>query len=115
VDLDGTLAHDPGVWQGRRMIGHPIPRMVERVRAWLKAGYEVRIMTARLTGDVAHDSDVEFYVGEWCEQHIGQKLPVTNKKDHNMIELWDDRAIQVEHNTGRRIGLQSVRGLVIKR
>jgi len=39
-------------------------------------------------------------IEEWCRQHIGQVLEVTNVKDFGMIELWDDRAIQVESNTG---------------
>ena len=29
-------------------------------------------------------------------------MPITNKKDHLMKELWDDRAIQVVQNTGER-------------
>ena len=41
-------------------------------------------------------------IKEWCLKHIGQKLEVTNVKDFGMIELWDDRAVQVIPNTGRR-------------
>ena len=36
----------------------------------------------------------------WCEDHIGQKLPVTNLKDYGLIELWDDRAVRVVKNRG---------------
>lgn len=39
----------------------------------------------------------------WTLEHFGVKLPVTNAKDFGMVELWDDRAIQVEFNTGRRM------------
>ena len=35
--------------------------------------------------------------------HFGVVLPVTNVKDWHMLELWDDRAVQVEPNTGRRV------------
>jgi hypothetical protein len=37
-------------------------------------------------------------------------LPITNCKDFAMVELYDDRCVQVEANTGRLIG-QSTRGL----
>ena len=30
-------------------------------------------------------------------------VEVTDKKDFGMIELWDDRAIQIEANMGRRV------------
>lgn len=36
----------------------------------------------------------------WCVEHIGQVLPITHEKDFNMVELWDDRAVQIIHNTG---------------
>ena len=36
-------------------------------------------------------------------KHIGQELEVTCTKDFGMIELWDDRAIRVEKNTGKII------------
>lgn len=39
-------------------------------------------------------------IENWCLKHIGKKLPVTNIKDFGMIELWDDRAVQVVPNTG---------------
>lgn len=37
-------------------------------------------------------------------------LEVTSEKDWLMIELWDDRAVHVEPNTGRIIGA-STRGM----
>jgi hypothetical protein len=96
VDLDGTLAHYDE-WRGVEHIGEPVPAMVERVRAWLKAGRDVRIFTARV---YRADVRAELYVRAWCKQHIGQELPVTCVKDYNMTELWDDRAVAVERNTG---------------
>ena len=99
VDLDGTLA-EYGGWKGADHIGSPIPLMVERVKAWLANGIEVRIFTARVWGD---DRDgVAAIIQDWCEQHIGQRLAVTCTKDYGMVELWDDRAVQVIPNTGRR-------------
>ncbi len=96
VDLDGTLAHYTG-FQGPDVIGEPIPLMMSRVRAWIEAGIEVRIFTARASVPSAIPA-----VREYLEKHgIGQ-LAITNKKDFKMIQLWDDRAIQVEINTGKR-------------
>jgi len=46
----------------------------------------------------------------WCEKHLGLALPVTCVKDMHMIELWDDRAVQVVTNTGMPVGA-STRGL----
>jgi hypothetical protein len=39
----------------------------------------------------------------WCLLNVGQVLPITHEKDFGMIELWDDRAVTVEENTGRVI------------
>lgn len=40
----------------------------------------------------------------WCLEHIGTALRVTASKDFAMIQLWDDRAVAVEMNTGRVLG-----------
>ena len=93
VDLDGTLAHyDKG--QDSDHIGAPIPAMVSRVKGWIAEGKSVRIFTARFEG---HE-----YIEAWCLEHVGRVLPITNQKSFDMIELWDDRAIQIVPNTGAR-------------
>jgi hypothetical protein len=103
VDLDGTLAVYDG-WRGHRHIGRPVPAMVERVKKWLAAGAEVRILTARVsTPDGIEREQSRSAIRAWSVQHIGQALEVTNEKDYEMIELWDDRAIQVIPNTGMAI------------
>jgi len=122
VDLDGTLAHYDG-WKGIGHIGEPIAPMVERVKRWVAEGRAVKIFTARVDGGevalamgdqngVAHRDVpmVRHYIEQWCLQHIGQILPVTNVKDYGMVELWDDRAVQVRANTGEPVGY-STRGL----
>lgn len=108
VDLDGTLAQYNG-WVGETHIGEPIVPMVERVKKWLESGREVRIFTARVAqgalniDGTRHDvTHVRKAIEEWCLKHIGVVLPVTNVKDYAMIELWDDRAVQVIPNTGLR-------------
>lgn len=97
VDLDGTLA-EYGTWKGPEHIGAPIPMMMDRVRAWIAAGKTVKIFTAR-----ACISDQIPPVVAWLERHGLAGIEVTNRKDFTMVELWDDRAIQVVMNTGRRV------------
>lgn len=103
VDLDGTLAEYHG-WVDVNHIGTPIPAMVERVKKWLDEGIEVRIMTARISGPVYQDNQIaRHHIRNWTETHLGARLTVTCSKDLDMIQLWDDRAIQVETNTGRLV------------
>lgn len=105
VDLDGTLAHyEPGCYSDEE-IGPPVPAMLARVKRWLKEGCNVKIMTARVSF-----GRTEKYVRAWLEQHGLSKCPVTCEKDYDMIELWDDRAVAVERNTGRPLS-PSTRGL----
>lgn len=119
VDLDGTLAHYEG-WNGGE-IGAPIPAMIQRVCKWLAAGREVRIVTARVgtsgkrndqgvSDDHAFAAEQRTKIQEWCLKHVGIALEVTASKDFGMIELWDDRCVQVVPNTGEPIG-KSTRGL----
>ena len=101
VDLDGTLAKYHG-WKGSEHIGDPVPAMLSRVKLWVTEGKEVRIFTARVShptkGKVAARA-----IGDWCEKHGLPRLPVTNIKDFGMIELWDDRVVQIEVNSGKRV------------
>lgn len=102
VDLDGTLA----VMDHTTVeIGEPIPRMAERVSKWLCEGRDVRICTARVGGrqDSLEIMAQEKIIEAWCRKHFGMVLPITCSKDYDMIELWDDRAIQVVKNTGVRV------------
>lgn len=101
VDLDGTLAEYDG-WQGIEHIGPPIPAMVERVKRWREEGREVRVFTARVSrGEQAIRA--RRVVHQWLWAHLGEALPVTCMKDFGMVELWDDRAVAVELNTGRQL------------
>lgn len=102
VDLDGTLAHYEG-WVNGGEIGAPVPRMVARVKAWLKAGTDVRIFTARVAPghQTAAQIDAEVKrISAWCVEHLGQTLPITATKDFGMVTLYDDRAVQVMTNSG---------------
>lgn len=108
VDLDGTLAVYNN-WVAWDIIGPPIPRMVERVKAWLQLGIRVKIFTARVAWDVdaCHVTGKQFtrkmmedVIGAYTAEHIGLALKATAIKDFYMRELWDDRAIGVVANTG---------------
>ena len=129
VDFDGTLAMYDG-WVGPDHCGEPIAPMVERVKAWLEQGRQVRIFTARIfpfatcvePDDYARPYGVDLTerqleavtaieaIRDWCRTHIGRALPITCVKDYGMIELYDDRAVQVVANTGELVG-KSTRGL----
>tara|TARA_Y100000310_G_C20473814_1_gene711397 strand:+ start:530 stop:862 length:333 start_codon:yes stop_codon:yes gene_type:complete len=101
VDLDSTLAHYTG-WVGYDApIGKPVPKMVARVQRWLKKGKTVKIFTARVHGDTFGKQ--EKMIKEWCIEYIGQELEVTNVKTRSMYQLWDDRAVAVQKNTGNML------------
>ena len=95
VDLDGTLA-EYNDWIGIEHIGKAIPLMVERVRGWIAEGKKVKIFTARVT---AGQKTIR-YIHEWLVSNGLPELEVTNIKDFDMLELWDDRCVSVITNTG---------------
>jgi len=95
VDLDGTLA-EYSDWQGIEHIGNALPPMIERVKSWLAEGKRVKIFTARVT----KGPEAVRFIHQWL---VAQGLPVlevTNIKDFDMLELWDDRCVSVVTNTG---------------
>lgn len=106
VDLDGTLAiYDERTFPA---IGPPIEVMVARVKQWIVEGKDVRIFTARvgirpaIEADLHFAADQEALIQTWCLEQFGIELPVTAQKDFQMIELWDDRCVQMVTNTGQR-------------
>ena len=94
-DLDGTLAEYTG-WKGKGHIGPIIPLMKERVLRWLAQGIEVKIFTAR-----AVDKENIPLIRKWLNENGLPELEITNVKDYLMVQLWDDRCVQVEQNTGK--------------
>lgn len=106
VDLDGTLAHYEK-WDPENPIGAPIPLMAERLRCWLAGGERVKIFTARVSTTAQNLADAyeqKCLIQRWLYKNFGVVLEVVCEKDFHMIELWDDRAIQVVKNTGKRVG-----------
>ena len=110
VDLDRTLA--VGIeHQGQfdpLEIGPPVPRMVARVKRWLKVGHpgdathertkDIRIFTARVVDD--NEGHATKIIQEWTMRYIGQLLPVQSNKDQHMVAFYDDKARRVEPDTG---------------
>jgi hypothetical protein len=96
VDLDGTLAYYD-VWRGPDHIGEVIPEMLGRIKRWMSQGILVKIFTARASvpGQIK-------VVEKWILAQGLPKLEVTNIKDFGMLQLWDDRAVQIIPNTGIR-------------
>jgi hypothetical protein len=104
VDFDRTLAYYPEA-NGIQTLGAPIPAMVARVKGWIAEGKRVKIVTARVSSQM-DAGDRQWHKGsiyKWCIEHLGKVLEVTAEKDLDMVELWDDAAITVERNTGRRL------------
>lgn len=98
VDFDGTLAtYDH--YRGDDHVGNPVEPMVRLVRKFLHDGVEVRLFTARKPHPVLR---------KWMKEHLGQILPITNVKDPGMIAIYDDRAINVQRNTGKLSGTENV-------
>lgn len=96
VDLDGTLAKHVDAKFDKEKIGEPVKRMVDRVKRWLKDGKTVKIFTAR-----AAEKENIPPIKAWLKEIGLGDLEITNVKDPGMTELWDDRAVEVEKDTGK--------------
>lgn len=94
VDLDGTLAKSvSSIGTG---IGEPATPMLNRVKQWLSRGQEVRVFTAR-----ASDPQQVTAIRAWLKRHDIGECGITNRKDLDMIELYDDKAKRVVKDSGR--------------
>jgi len=94
VDFDGTLARYD-VRRGTAVIGKAIEPTLARVKHWLEAGIEVRIFTAR-----ASDPALVPPVLQWLAEQGLPPLAITHRRDNDLMQLWDDRVVQVERNSG---------------
>jgi hypothetical protein len=94
-DFSGTLAKHKDQTTDKFQPGEPVPDMIKIAKAFLDKGYKVKILTVH----GGKPDDVKT-IQAWSQKNIGQKLEVTNVKQHGLIQLWDDRAIRVERNKG---------------
>jgi hypothetical protein len=99
VDFDGTLAFY-GKWRGWNHLGKPVPKMLKRVKDWLKQGKRVKIFTARYYG-LNRDRVLPVFK-KWFKDNGLPELELTNEKTPDMYEIWDDRAVSVIKNKGFR-------------
>lgn len=96
VDLDGTLAHAPRGAFDPTHIGLPVQPMLNRVRKWLSEGKDVRIFTAR-----ADKPESVKAIRAWLDNLGLQAITeITNQKDYNTAEIYDDRAITIIRDMG---------------
>ena len=95
-DLDGTICIDD-VWQGPEHIGMPIPSMIMRMKRLIRRGTIVKIFTARM----GRPGNVVGPIQDWLEEQGLPRLEVTNVKDPDCVLIYDDKARQVLHNTGK--------------
>ncbi len=98
VDLDKTLALEPEPFEAMT-IGAPIPEMVKKIQDAIAAGETIKVFTARLAVLETHDQ-LQEVIRAWTKEYIGVALDSTCLKDPGLKEIWDDRARQVEKDTG---------------
>lgn len=99
VDLDGTLARYDK-WRGADHVGEPIWGIVQKIKEKLKSGRRIKIFTARVCDPTRNHlviPPIRNFLG-LCG--LPRDLEITNVKDFNCIEFWDDRAKQVVPNEG---------------
>ena len=102
VDFDGTLAEYHGE-RDPQHIGAPIMPMIDRVKAWIDRGCDVRIFTSRVHPLAKDPITSAQLIQTFCLEHFRKLLPITHSKDPQMSELWDDRAVGVRTNTGEPV------------
>lgn len=86
-DYDGTLAKQPG--------HKPVRKMVEKAKRAVKAGKNVKVLSARAGSKAGRKK-----IRDFTERHIGKRLHATNKKTPGMKLLYDDRAVKVHKDRG---------------
>lgn len=90
VDLDDTLAKYTGV-RGNSPVGDPNPEIVGVVHYLHEMGFEIRLFTAR-----AGFPDQVPLIEEWLKKHNLSFMIITNVKDHGVIAILDDKAVNVK-------------------
>lgn len=103
VDVDSTLCEYTTWKEQGTTIGRPVPAMVARIRRWLAAGvYDVKLFTARAC-EANWNREEDFRViTDLCTKLFGRPLEITCTKDFACCQIWDDRAVTVQANTGYR-------------
>jgi hypothetical protein len=105
TDFHKTLAHYDHENQHAEDFDNmpPITRMVNRVKAWRAKGEKVTVFSAAANPENDWDGRIKRGIGDWTETHIGERLPVTAIKSSDFTDMWDDKGVAVEANTGKRL------------
>jgi hypothetical protein len=69
--------------------------MLKKLKGLLRNGKKIKIFTARAT-----DKKAVKEIQAWLKENKLPRFEVTNIKGTDVIEIWDDRARQVDPNTG---------------
>lgn len=103
VDFDGTLAKHVTPFDPK-LAGKPIPKMLFRVKKFIKDGEKVVILTARVHSSINKTQRryTHKLIEAWCLKYLGKRLPITSEKSPLFKVMYDDRAIQVKN--GKIIG-----------
>jgi len=90
-DFDGTLA-DKSI--------EPVPRIVQKLHYYLQHGILCKVVTARADKTRPDYIQKITEVYKFLFDNGFPPIEVTNSKDHEMVALYDDRAISVKSNLG---------------
>ena len=102
-DIDGTIADNSAHTFGMGKIGKPVKPMCDLMKKLHAEGRCVKIFTARLSdvgSDPSSQTAVKEHIWNWCDENLGFRPEITDRKDYRMECLYDDRAKQVVRNTG---------------
>lgn len=102
-DIDGTIADNSAHTFGMGRIGKPIKPMCDLMKRLHAEGKRVKIFTARLSdvgSDAASQDAVKEHIWKWCDEHLGFRPEITDRKDYKMECLYDDRVKQLVRNKG---------------
>lgn len=103
VDWDGVMVEYHG-YEGPAVFGPSIQPMVDNVKSWLAEGHEVIVHTSRVSLEHNIDSVMKSSGAirkRLQEMGLPATLKITANKYTRISEFWDDRAVEMEKNTGR--------------
>ena len=102
-DVDKTAFVDEGGTRGG-VIGEPIMPIIRRIKHFLRTGRKVNIVTARVHPSEPDREEQVLTVSRALDAVLGpemaSKIGIRSDKDRHMIDLYDDRAMQVIPNKG---------------
>lgn len=102
IDFDATLAHRKS-GDSNRVLGEPIPQMLERVKSYVNNNIRVKIFTARAAHTGKALVSQLYLLRNWMHKYGLPELEISNVKCDKLRLLIDDKACRCEKNTGNII------------